>query len=232
MRSRVVLLVVAILAVAGFAALNWSEIIRPTPLLFGPIVADAPLGAILLALLALALIAFLLSATAMKTQSLIESRHHFKELEAQRLLADKAEASRFTELRQHLDTHLGEMRERDTIMTTEWQRELRAQMEQMNRMFAARMNELEHRLETRFERSGLPGRPTSAVVPPVRDPVVAPPVLREPIAEHATGQNLRDAQLREDDRLRDDRIRAERELRRDDKPVAADRPEPGWRRWF
>lgn len=232
MRSRVVLLVVAILAVAGFAALNWSEIIRPTPLLFGPIVADAPLGAILLALLALALIAFLLSATAMKTQSLIESRHHFKELEAQRLLADKAEASRFTELRQHLDTHLGEMRERDTIMTTEWQRELRAQMEQMNRMFAARMNELEHRLETRFERSGLPGRPASAVVPPVRDPAVAPPVLREPMAEHATGQNLRDAQLREEQRLRDDRIRAERELRRDDKPVAADRPESGWRRWF
>ena len=45
MRSRSVLLVVAILLVAGFAALNWSEVVRPSPLLFGPVVMDAPLGA-------------------------------------------------------------------------------------------------------------------------------------------------------------------------------------------
>ena len=50
MRSRFILMVVAILLIAGFAALNWTEIIRPTPVAFGPIVMDAPLGAILLAM--------------------------------------------------------------------------------------------------------------------------------------------------------------------------------------
>lgn len=110
MRTRTTLLVVAILLVAGFAALNWGEVVRPTTLLFGPIAADAPLGLILLALLALTLVLFLASSIAMRTQSLIDYRQHHKTLEAQRELADKAEASRFVDLRQQLDTHLKEMR--------------------------------------------------------------------------------------------------------------------------
>ena len=46
MRTRTILLVVAILLVAGFAALNWPEIARSTPLSFGIFVTDAPLGAV------------------------------------------------------------------------------------------------------------------------------------------------------------------------------------------
>jgi hypothetical protein len=233
MRSRVVLLVVAILLVAGFAALNWSEVIRPAPLLFGPVVMDAPLGGILLALLALTLVGFLLSAGAMRTRSLMESRHHYKELEAQRLLADKAEASRFTELRKYLEDSHREMRERDAMLTTEWQRELRAQMEAHNRMTSARLNELEHRLESRFERMGWgggPGVPTTrneAVPPVLRDPI------REPVRDPIAAQEVRDAQLREEERMRDERISEERELRREDRAEAADRrTESGWRRWF
>src|SRR4051812_29478965 len=177
MRSRLILLVVAILLVAAFAALNWSEVMRTSPLLFGPFVADAPLGAILLGLLALAVVAFVLSAGAIRTSSLLESRHHYKELEAQRTLADKAEASRFTELRTYLDENLREMRERDAMLTTELQRELRAQSEQTNRMLAARLSDLEHRLETRFERMGWGRGP--AVPPVTREEVAAP--LGQPI---------------------------------------------------
>ncbi len=249
MRARAVLLVVAILLIAAFAALNWSEVIRPAPLLFGPVVMDAPLGAILLGLLALAVIAFALTAGAIRTSALLESRHHTKELEAQRLLADKAEASRFTDLRQYLETNLRELRERDAISSTEWQRELRAQAEQSNRMLAARLNELEHRLEMRFERMGWGRGPAvppvrgeavppvrSEAMPPVREPVPGEPVLREPVLrEHATADDVRAAQIREEERLReerlrDERLREERQMRRDEK--AAEKPESGWRRWF
>ena len=115
MRSRFVLLLIAILLIAGFAALNWSEVTRSSPLLFGPVVVDAPLGGILLGLLLLALVVFAVAAGSMRTSALLESRQHYKELEAQRALADKAEASRFTELREHFDTHLSGLRERDTI---------------------------------------------------------------------------------------------------------------------
>jgi len=232
MRARMVLLVVAILLVAGFAALNWSEVIRPAPLLFGPVVMDAPLGAILLGLLAVAVLVFALAAGTMRTHSLVESRRHAKEMEAQRLLADKAEASRFTELRQYLDENLRELRERDALFTSEWQRELRAQTETTNRMLAARLNELEHRLEARFERMGGAGRPAAAVAP-VRGEGVPSAVVRE----HATAEDVRaaqerEAQRREEERLRDERIR-EQQMRRDEERAAAsDKPEAGWRRWF
>lgn len=236
MRSRFILLVVAILLVAGFAALNWAEIIRPTPLLFGPVVADAPLGAILLGLLALAVVIFALSAATMRTQGLLESRQHFKDLEAQRALADKAEASRFTDLRQHLDTQLRELRERDAIAATEMekarvehQREIRTQLEQINRTVSARLNELEHRLESRFERMGVSRAPvvgSTAVVPGPR----ADLVQANAVQEHAAAQQARDhqAQMREEERIRDERIREERE-----RAQANERPaESGWRKWF
>lgn len=231
MRSRFVLLVVAILLIAAFAALNWSEIVRPSPLLFGPVVADAPLGAILLGLLALAVVLFAVSAASMRTRTLLESRHHYKELEAQRALADKAEASRFTDLRSHLDTQLRELRERDTIAAGEMekarleqQREIRTQLEQINRTLSARLNELEHRLESRFERMGVPRGPAVGAATPVRNDVVQPDTTAR---EHAVAQEqAHQAQMREEERLRDERLQNEQQR-------AGERPaESGWRRWF
>lgn len=158
MRARMIVLVVAILAVAGFAALNWSEFLRTSPLSFGPIVADAPLGLILLFTLAVSLLAFLVASAHQRTQNLLESREYAKALDAQRTLADKAEASRFTDLRQHLDAQLRETRQREAIAATEFEkamvqahRELRTQLEQMNRTLALRLGELEGRMEARLD---------------------------------------------------------------------------------
>lgn len=238
MRSRFILLVVAILLIAGFAALNWSEVIRPAPLWFGFVVADAPLGAILLGLLALAVVIFSLSAGTLRTQALLESRHHMKELEAQRALADKAEASRFTDLRNHIDTHLREVGERDAIASTELekarlehQRELRAQMEQINRTLAARLTEFEHRLESRFERMGAARTPVVGTAPvnthvPMQHEAPHPSAAHEQARAQQARELEREAQIREEERLRDERIRDGRE-RTADKPA-----ESGWRRWF
>lgn len=243
MRTRTILLVVAILLVAGFAALNWSEIVRPSPLSFGVAVMDAPLGLLLLAVLAVTLLAFLASTAAIRTRSLMDYRSHQKELEAQRTLADKAEASRFLELRQHLDTHLRELREREGIAHSEFEkvmlanrREMQNQMEQVNRTVAARLNELEHRLEARFERLGYARG--AAVVPPVVRDEVTPATMREHAAAQEARAEMRDerqvreAQMREEERLRDERIREQRDLRRQER-ADDDRPaESGWRKWF
>jgi hypothetical protein len=102
-------------------------------------------------------------------------------------------------------------------------------------MLAARLNELEHRMETRFERMGW-GRGPTNTVPAAGMPVT--PVTRAEAAEavrereHATAEEARQAQLREEERLRDERIREERQMRRDER--AADRPteQSGWRKWF
>lgn len=158
MRARLVFLVIAILAVAGFAALNWSEFLRTTPLSFGLVVMEAPLGLILLGMLTITLLAFIISSALLETQGLLENREHAKALATQRDLADKAEASRFTELRQYLDAQVRETRQREAIAATEFeramvqsQRELRTQLEQMDRNLLARLAELEGRVDVRRE---------------------------------------------------------------------------------
>lgn len=159
MRARLFFIVIAILLVAGFAAQNWSEFNRTTLLSFGLIVAEAPMGIILLGLLALTLAVFLISSIAQESRYLLEYRRNAKALEAQRALADKAEASRFTDLREHLDGHLREIRQGEAISATEFekamvqsQRELRSQLDQMSQTLAARLGELESRIDSRLER--------------------------------------------------------------------------------
>lgn len=159
MRARMILLVVAILAVAGFAAQNWSQIQQKSMLNFGILQSEGSLGLILLSLLGLTLLLFLISSATSRTQSLIENRQHAKALQAQRDLAEKAEASRYTELRGVLDNHLRESRQRETIANTELekalaqhQRDTRTQIEQLSHTLATRLGELETRLEARLQR--------------------------------------------------------------------------------
>ena len=159
MRARLLFLVVAILLVAGFAALNWSEFIRPTTLSFGVGVIDAPLGLVILGVLGVSLLSFLIASAVQESRYLMESGRHARTLQAQRDLAEKAEASRFTDLRQQLDAHLRENRQRESIAATELektmvqsQRELRNQLEQINRTLDGRLTELEGRIEARLER--------------------------------------------------------------------------------
>jgi hypothetical protein len=158
MRARLVFIVVAILLVAGFAALNWPEMTQSTPLSFGVFTMAAPLGLVLLTLLGITLAVFLVSSTAQESRHMLEYRRQARALEAQRDLADKAEASRFTDLRQYLDTNLREYRQRDSIAGTEFekamvqnQRELRAQLEQMNHTLVSRLDELSGRLALRSD---------------------------------------------------------------------------------
>lgn len=159
MRARMILLVVVILAVAGFAALNWAQFMTATPLNFGLFRMDAPLGALLLGLLVLGLVLYLLSSTVMRSRMRTTENRYTRDLQAQRDLADKAEASRFTELRQYLDSHFREDRQRGSINSSEFersviqgQRELRAQLDQITRALESRLSHLESRTEPRVER--------------------------------------------------------------------------------
>ena len=167
MRARLLFIVLAAVLVAGLAALNWGEVTRTSQVNFGLILADAPLAGILLAILALTLVVFLVSSAIQESRNLIEWNRHAKELEAQRNLADRAEASRFTDLRQHLDSSLREGRQRDSLTGGDFEksmleshRDLRAQLDTMNRTLLSRLAELESRVEQRTPvvDSGVPVR--------------------------------------------------------------------------
>ncbi|HWP10233.1 MAG TPA: hypothetical protein VNN06_00305 [Ramlibacter sp.] len=168
MRARLFIVVVAILLVAGFAAQNLAEFLRTSPLTFGLVVVEqAPLGLIMLGVLGVMLLVFLIGGAVQDSRYLMESSRHAKSLQAQRDLAEKAEASRFTDLRQQLDAHLRENRQRETIAATEFekamvqsQRELRNQLDLINRTLDARLGELEGRIESRLERLQQPAETT------------------------------------------------------------------------
>lgn len=109
MQLRNVILILVLLLVVIFAALNWGAIMAPTTLSLGVAQVQAPLGLVLLAMLAVLSTIFLMYVVYLQTSVLLETRRHQKELQAQRELADQAEASRFTELRGHLDTRISEL---------------------------------------------------------------------------------------------------------------------------
>ncbi len=140
MRIRLTLLLVAILLLAGFATLNWGEFVRPAQLSWGWSTAEAPLGLVLLALLALSWVGFLIGSAYLETHYQLAAHRNGKALEAQRALADKAEASRFTELRAYLESEAVLTMQREAASATRienmLQRDQRERMLSMDRLNA------------------------------------------------------------------------------------------------
>ena len=156
MRFRTILMILAILLVAGFVALNVDEFTRVSVLSLGFTTIQLPLGLIMLALLVATLVIFLTSALYMQSKHVLEARTHTRELNTQRELADKAEASRFTELRAYLEEQtLAEQRRESALGTvladrfSQQQQVLLARMEQTDNTLAAYMGQLEDRLMNR-----------------------------------------------------------------------------------
>lgn len=159
MKLRTVLLVVFILLIAGFVALNFEQILLPTPLNFGVTQVQAPLGLVLLGMLALVLVVFLAVLVYSQTLHMMEVRRITRDAAEQRTLADKAEASRFTELRQYLQTELQataarerELADKANLKMDQVQAALTQVIEQTGNGLGASIGEL----EDRFERQNLP----------------------------------------------------------------------------
>lgn len=131
MHLRSVVLLLTVLAIAALAALNWPTLAASSLVSLGIVVFDAPLGLIMLGLTALLGIFFVAYVLSLQGSVLMETRRHTKEMQAQRELADRAEASRFTELRAFLD----------------------AQHQQTHAALLARLDHLEARLATRLTES-------------------------------------------------------------------------------
>lgn len=106
MSLRGVAIVLALAALAAFAALNWSAIIAPTELSLGFAQVQAPLGVVMLAISALLCALFIVYLLFQQAGALLEARRYAKEMKAQRELAESAEASRLAELRTFLEAEI------------------------------------------------------------------------------------------------------------------------------
>jgi len=106
MKLRAVVLVVLAALLTAFMFANWTAITAPTQVSLIVAQVQAPLGLILLLCLVVVVAVFLFLMVFQQAGVILETRRYAKELAAQRTLADQAEASRFTELRKHLDARL------------------------------------------------------------------------------------------------------------------------------
>lgn len=165
MHLRSIVLLLTALAIAALAALNWPALAAPTLVSLGVATFEAPLGLLMLALttlLGVVCIAYVLS---LQGSVLMETRRHTKEMQVQRELADKAEASRFTELRsylesQHQQSHTAVMSRIDSL-----EARLAARADQSDNTTAAYVGQLEDQMLVRTRSTVTPVTPVTPMTP-------------------------------------------------------------------
>jgi hypothetical protein len=115
-----------------------------------------PLGLLMLGLLFFLTALFLVYVVYLQGSALLETRRQSRDLQANRELADRAEASRFTELRAFLEAELtkqsnlnAETKSSILARVDQLEHDLRSFVEQSGNTLAAYIGELEDRLEKR-----------------------------------------------------------------------------------
>lgn len=146
MKSRIALLVLIIVALGVLAFFNFPYLAQNVPMSLGFTTVQAPLGLILMALTALMAVVFVAYVIAMQGAWLLEARAHSKEMTAQRELADKAEASRFTELRIAIENLHKEEERRLMDRMDNLESHLHARAQESDNSTAAYVGQLEQQL--------------------------------------------------------------------------------------
>lgn len=102
MLSRLTLIILVALAIGGIYFFNWEELNTVGTVSIGFTTMQAPMGLLLLGLFSILCVLFLAYILWLHSTVIVDYHRHTKELKHQRELADKAEASRFSELREFL----------------------------------------------------------------------------------------------------------------------------------
>jgi DNA anti-recombination protein RmuC len=134
--------IVAVLALL-FLILNWGTLI---PISFGFARVTAPLGLVLLALLLLLAAVFFGLLLTLQLRLAAAHRRHSAELRSHRELADNAEASRYTELRQYLQQQLDALSEAQRLA----EQRLHAEIQTTSNTLSACIGEIDERLERQW----------------------------------------------------------------------------------
>jgi len=151
MGARSLFLLVIALLIAALAALNWSTLATPALISLGFMEVTAPLGLLMLGLTAGLAVFFLIYVLYLQSSVLLETRRHTRELAAQRDLADKAEASRFTGLQSFLEAQ----EQKRSARHAELHSVLLARVDQSDHTLAAHLGQLEDRLDRRDGRPAI-----------------------------------------------------------------------------
>jgi len=152
MARTISLLIIAVVIVL-LAALNWTTLATPTLISLGITSVTAPLGLVMLGLTVLLAVFFVAYVLALQGSVLMDTRRHSRELQAQRDIADKAEASRLAEMRASVDAQLQQHaldnrggREALVARIDQLERSLAQRIEQSDNTTAAYLGQIEDRM--------------------------------------------------------------------------------------
>ena len=172
MRFRTLLLIALILLIAGFVGLNFDAVMQNTNLNLGVAEIQAPLGLVMLGMVVAVTGVFLVALLFFQAGHAMEIRRLTKEMAEQRHLADKAEASRFTELREFLKAEMEKTAVRDEALNDKLAQKmdlvrnsLTETIEHTGNGLSANVGEIEDRLERQAQLPA-PGPGASAMRAP------------------------------------------------------------------
>lgn len=152
MNSRTLVLLLIVAATAALAVLNWTALSEPSPISLGVTTVDAPLGLIMLGLTVLLGVFFIAYVLSLQGSVLLDTRRHSKEMTAQRELADKAEASRFTELRAFLENQHQQTQSQLMARLDALESHLAARAQESDNSTAAYVGQLEQQLHPQLRK--------------------------------------------------------------------------------
>ena len=152
MNSRTLVLLLIVAATAALAVLNWTALSEPSPISLGVTTVDAPLGLIMLGLTVLLGVFFIAYVLSLQGSVLLDTRRHTKEMQAQRELADKAEASRFTELRAFLENQHQQTQSQLMARLDALESGLAARAQESDNSTAAYVGQLEQQLRPQLRK--------------------------------------------------------------------------------
>ncbi|MBP6394306.1 MAG: LapA family protein [Giesbergeria sp.] len=153
MNLRTLFLLLIVAAIAALAVLNWGELTAPSLMSLGVVSIEAPLGLIMLGLTALLGVFFIAYVLSLQGSVLLDTRRHSKEMTAQRELADKAEASRFTELRAFLETQHQQVQSQLIARLDTLEARLAARAQESDNSTAAYVGQLEQQLRIQLDKN-------------------------------------------------------------------------------
>ena len=154
LRAFALTLILAFALLLLFVSLNWTAFAAPTALNLGVTEVSAPLGMVMLVFTAVVSALFVVYIMLQQAAAILEARRFAKEGRTQRELAEKAEASRFTELRTLLEGELRRIEAQGAASTREFgerlaqtEHSLQDKLAEATRTTAAYLGEIEDKLD-------------------------------------------------------------------------------------
>lgn len=154
LRAFALTLILAFALVLLLVTLNWTAFAAPTAVSLGFTVVSVPLGMVMLVFTAVISTLFVVYIVFQQAGVILDARRFAKEGKVQRELADKAEASRFTELRTLLEGELRSIEAQGAASARELgaridqsERGLQDKLAEATRTVAASLGEIEDKLD-------------------------------------------------------------------------------------